>query len=332
MRRSSRVGLALGVAAVIVILGGVAATVTVSATEPSLAAAAAKAPAVQQCNPPSFPTGKAYEVTCKVTIENTITPEGATNSRVTTTACLAAAGVPYPSCPLNHGPITTVTSSAKLVTSVNQCNGIAKGGGSNVICNVTVTNNIVVGTPTAGVTVNQCIGSGTGGGSTVSCAPLGDTTSATVTQCNGSSTGGGTYAGQAAVKCNVTGAATALPLKVNQCNGTATGGGSAVTCTTAFSNNFLSAATTTTTSPATTTTSPTGTTTSPTGTTSPTATSTPIPTGPPQTGAGGASHSGVNGFLVVLGGLALAGAGAAMAQAVRRRRLLPARSEPSGDE
>jgi hypothetical protein len=72
------------------------------------------------------------------------------------------------------------------------------------------------------------------------------------------------------------------------------------------------------------------TTTSPTGTSTSTSTSTPIPKGPPQTGAGGASHSGVNGPLVAFGGVALVGAVLAMAQAVRRRRLMPARSEGAG--
>jgi hypothetical protein len=314
--------LTVRVAVLVVILGGIATTTSVS--QPLLATVAATSPAVQQCNPPTFPTGKAYEVTCTVTVVNTITPEGATQSVVTTTACLAAAGVPYPSCPLDHGPVTTVTKSTTLVTSVNQCNGIANGGGSNVICSVTVTNEIVAGTTKAGVTVNQCIGSGTGGGSTVSCVPKGDTTSATVTECNGSATGGGTYAGQAAVKCRVAGGTTALPMKVNQCNGSATGGGSAVTCSTAFINALVSASvsTTTTTLPGTTTT------TSPTGTS--TGTSTPIPKGPPQTGAGGASHSGVNGPLVAVGGVALVGGVLATAQAFRRRRLMPARSDGPG--
>ena len=52
-----------------------------------------------------------------------------------------------------------------------------------------------------------------------------------------------------------------------------------------------------------------------------TTTSTPvIPKGVPQTGAGGASRSGIDGLLVALGGMALVGAGAMTAMAVRRRR------------
>lgn len=89
-------------------------------------------------------------------------------------------------------------------------------------------------------------------------------------------------------------------------------------------------------------------TTTPTPTTSPTTTTSPptspptttspavIPVGHPETGAGGASHSG-NSVLVALGGLALVGTGVAMSQAIRRRRVLPARdglggSERGGDE
>jgi hypothetical protein len=46
-----------------------------------------------------------------------------------------------------------------------------------------------------------------------------------------------------------------------------------------------------------------------------------IPVGAPQTGAGGASHA-PDSVLVALGGIALIGAGVAMGQAIRRRRLL----------
>ena len=51
------------------------------------------------------------------------------------------------------------------------------------------------------------------------------------------------------VKCTETGGATALPITINQCNGSANGGGSTVTCTTAFTNNFLAVATTPTPTP-----------------------------------------------------------------------------------
>ena len=246
-----------------------------------LTATAATAPAVTQCNPPAFPTGAGFEVTCTITIENSITAQDVTSSTVTATACLAAAGVLPPS-----GCTTTVTTSTQLVTSVNQCNGIVYGGGSNVTCNLTVINNIPVGTPTSAVTVDQCIGSGTGGGTqpTVVCTPLGSTTDAAVTQCNGSGNGGGAAM---RVQCTVSGAVAALPVTITQCNGSANGGGSTVTCTTAVTNNFVTAATTTTTtSPATTTTtttSPSTTTTSPTTTTTTSPATTTTTTSPTTT-------------------------------------------------
>ena len=204
--------------------------------------AASGAPAVTQCNPPDFPTGAGYQVTCNVSVDNYTSPSGGTLSTVTTSACLAAAGVVYPSCPLNLGPVVTTTNSFQLVTSVNQCNGITNGAGSNVYCNVTVTNHIPAGTPESGVTVDQCVGSAAG--STQACAPLGSTTNATVTQCNGSANGGGTYAGEPAAGCTVTGADSALPVTINQCNGTSNGGGSAVTCTATVADVFAPASTT----------------------------------------------------------------------------------------
>ena len=156
--------------------------------EAPVASAAATAPAAAQCDTPAFPTGAGQEVTCDIAITNSMTAANATTSTITATACLAAAGVLPPA-----GCVTTVTTSNQLVTTVDQCNAIVNGGGSNVTCNVTVTNDIPIGTTPVNATVNQCIGSGTGGGgtSTVTCAPTASTTNATVTQCNGSATGGG---------------------------------------------------------------------------------------------------------------------------------------------
>lgn len=312
-------------------LGGLAATP---------AAAASGAPAVSQCNPPDFPTSAGFQVTCNVSVENYTSSSGATSSTVTTSACLGAAGVVYPACPLNLGPVTSTTSSTQLVTSVNQCNGIVNGGGSNVYCNVEVTNNVPAGTAQSGITVDQCIGSVTGAGGTVACAPGGSTTNATVTQCNGSVNGGGTYAGEPTAACTVTGAATADPVTINQCNGTANGGGSAVTCQ-ATETNVFAAASTTPTSAATGaggagggsggsalggtgggsggavgaggSTGVAGASGSVSGV---------IPTGAPQTGFGGASQS-TDPTLVYVGGVALAAAGLTgltMALTIRRRR------------
>ncbi len=321
----------------------------------SVAGAQDTAPAVDQCDAGSasaFPTGAGYEVTCTIAIVNTITAQGATSSTVTAIACLADAGVTYPSCPDNLAlvpslPVSTVTNSSQLVTSVNQCNSIVTGGGSNVICNVTVTNNVPAATSTTNVTVNQCIGSGTGGGSTVSCAPSGSTTGASVTQCNGSATGGGTYAGEAAVNCTVTGATAALPVTINQCNGSATGGGSAVTCSATVTNSFATTPTTTTTTPTTTTTStvPVTTTTHHASTTTTThhasttttthhastTTSTVVPVGAPATGQGGASGSGTPKGLISFSALAVALAAGSVALRSRRQRGRPSTGGPTRD-
>jgi hypothetical protein len=335
VRRSLVVAVAAGIAFASLALFGLSTATLASA-------ATTGAPAVAQCNPPDFPITAGFQVTCTVAVVNTTSSSGATSSTVTTSACLAAAGVVFPSCPLNLGPVTNTTSSNQLVTSVNQCNGIVTGGGSNVFCNVTVTNNVPVGTSTAAVTVDQCIGSANGGGSTEICAPTGSTTNATVTQCNGSGTGGGTFLGETTVGCTVTGGTSALPVTVNQCNGTATGGGSAVTCMTAFINNFVPPLTTTTTTapasssgtggsgaatPGATGATPTGsgvtglTGSAPGagGSTGLVGTLGAIPSGAPQTGFGGASRS-RDSDLMFAGVIALFGAGLALTIAVRRRR------------
>lgn len=215
--------------------------VVVVATAPAEEAGAVTAanhtvPAVHQCNADTFPTGAGWEATCDVTIENTLGSDGATSSRVTTTWCLAEAGVLPP-----EGCDTDVVTSNSLITTVNQCNGILAGG-SNVTCTVEVINNVPFGTPTTGVTVNQCVGSGQGGvspgGPPTNCDPEDSSTSgATVTQCNGSANGGGA---PERVQCLVVGGASALPVTVNQCNGS-TAAGSTVTCGVVFTNNFAAA-------------------------------------------------------------------------------------------
>jgi hypothetical protein len=310
------------------VLGGILGT--------QVASSAATAPAATQCDPPAIGTGAGFEVNCTITIDNNVTAAGAISSTVTATACDAAAGVLPP-----NGCTTTTTTADELVTSVDQCNGIVNGGGSNVLCSVAIVTTVPTGTAAPGVTVNQCVGSGTGGGTapTEICAPTSDTTGATVTQCNGSGNGGG---GSGRVVCDVTGATSADPVTVNQCNGSSNGGGSTVTCATTFTNDFVAVAPPTPTT--TTTVAPTGTpttvapTSTPTtvGTTTPTTPTTPttvapvgtlstvapvdvIPAGAPSTGLGGASRSSDD-ILLVPGALALIGAGLAAALAVRRRR------------
>jgi hypothetical protein len=309
-----------------------------------VASAAATAPAATQCDPPAFPTGAGFQVTCTIAINQTVSSAGATASTVTATACLAAAGVTPPS-----GCTTTVTTSNQLVTSVDQCNGIVVGGGSNVTCSVSVVDTVPTGAPTPGVTVDQCIGSGTGGGTqpTLLCDPVGSTTNATVTQCNGSGNGGGA---STRVQCDVIGGTTAEPITINQCNGSSNGGGSTVTCATTFANNFVAAAPTTTTTtgaPAgagggggttitttTTTTAPTAgagaagvagsgltglTGTSPGAGGSTGALASVVPVGSPETGLGGAAHSRSD-ALLWLAAVLFAGAGIVVAVGIRRRR------------
>lgn len=60
--------------------------------------------------------------------------------------------------------------------------------------------------------------------------------------------------------------------------------------------------------------------TSSTSTTATTAIAVVIPKGAPQTGAGGASHSGLDGLLIAIGAISLAGAAATTAMAIRKRR------------
>ena len=148
-----------GVSIMVLMVGGIASA--------PAGAAAPTAPAAIQCNPAqSFPGSTAgWQVTCHVTIENTLTDAGATSSVVTTTACLTAAGVVATQALCQSTPSywQSIARSGHLVTSVNQCNGTATGGGSNVLCDVTVINNIPDTTPKSGVTVNQCIGSASGG-------------------------------------------------------------------------------------------------------------------------------------------------------------------------
>ncbi|WP_147359465.1 hypothetical protein, partial [Clavibacter phaseoli] len=193
------------------------------------ASAAVSLETASQCN--SVPAGAGVEVRCDVTVVNDIdlaTQVG--SSTVTTTVCQGAAGAPL---------CTTSTSQRDgiIVNAVEQCNSVAAGG-SNVICSVDITNNIVGESTNTAATVNQCVGSGQGGGSVVNCSPIASTTNADVTQCNGSGNGGGST-----VECTVITSSTtssALQVPVNQCNGSAAAG-SIVRCSTVI-RNFVSPA------------------------------------------------------------------------------------------
>ena len=65
-------------------------------TQTDASAATTEAPAIVQCNPPDFPTTAGFQVTCTVAVVNTTSSIGVTSSTVTTSACLAAAGVVFP--------------------------------------------------------------------------------------------------------------------------------------------------------------------------------------------------------------------------------------------
>ena len=197
---------------------------------------ASAAQTIAQCNDVANTGG--LGLNCDVIVINNLdVTTGVASSTVTVTECHAAANT-APTC------TTATTSYDALTTSVNQCNDAANGGGSSVICNVTVTNNVTgaASTDVTSATVNQCNGSGAEGpGPTLNCDPFpASTTSATVTQCNGSDNGGGAAD---RVTCTVTPSTTSalLPVSINQCNGTANGGGSVVTCAASLTNISLAA-------------------------------------------------------------------------------------------
>jgi len=78
--------------------------------------------------------------------ENYTSASGATSSTVTTSACLGAAGVVFPACPLNLGPVTSTTSSTPTRHIGQPVQRHCQRRRSNVYCNVAVTNNVPAGT------------------------------------------------------------------------------------------------------------------------------------------------------------------------------------------
>ncbi|WP_316308930.1 hypothetical protein [Clavibacter michiganensis] len=233
------------------------------------ASAAVSPTTTSQCN--DTPNGGGDQVECDVTVVNELDVATQTgSSTVTTRVCAGAAGA---------APLCNTTVSQRdgiIITAVEQCNGVANGGGSNVICNVDITNNIVGESTTTPATVNQCIGSATDGAAGgTACSPVSNTTGADVTQCNGSGNGGGA-AGRVTCTVPTSTETSALLVTVNQCNGSGNGGGATVTCATNISN-FVTAVVTPTPTATATPTAPTPTPTAPTPT--PTA-PTPTPTVP----------------------------------------------------
>ena len=181
--------------------------------------------------------------TCDVTVVNRITGSGG-SATVTVIECTGSAGVPRTSC------TTTTRNLSTPVTHVTQCNGSVNGGGGQLLCTVTVTNNFVGINPTRpAVTVNQCNGSGESGaiGSTIVCDPFPASTSgAVITQCNGTGNGG-TLVG---LICSATGKQpTGYGVTINQCNGSTNGGGTRTVCSASIRNNHIAAAPAATTGP-----------------------------------------------------------------------------------
>lgn len=200
---------------------------------------ASAAETTTQCNNVANTGGLALN--CDVTVTNDLNVStGVASSTVTVKECHSAANT-APTC------TTATTSYDALTTSVNQCNDAANGGGSSVICNVTVTNNVTgaASTDVTDATVNQCNGSGAEGTApTLNCDPFpADATDATITQCNGSANGGGAAL---RVTCTATPSTMSaqLPVSIDQCNGTANGGGAVVTCDASLTNVVRASATT----------------------------------------------------------------------------------------
>ena len=136
----------------------------------------------------------------------------------------------------------TVTEYPELTTVADQCNGSANGGGSSMICSVTVVNTLTGDATTTPVVVNQCNGSLTTGDVRV-CTPdpaTADASTDGVTQCNGSVNGGG-----GSMTCSVSPSSTAnsaFTFIVNQCNDSANGGGARIVCSVDISTVVLEAA------------------------------------------------------------------------------------------
>lgn len=199
----------------------------------------ASAAEVNQCN--GVANGGGQGLNCDVTVTNNLDVEtGAESSTIVVTECRGDANTDL-TC------TTTPTNSSSLTTKVEQCNDAAIGGGSSVICNVSVTNNVTgaASTDVTGATVNQCNGSGAEGTEpTLNCDPIPvSTTEATITQCNGSANGGGA---SMRVTCTVDPSTVSAelpePVTIDQCNRTANGGGSVVTCNASLTNVFLPSA------------------------------------------------------------------------------------------
>lgn len=228
----SRPSLALRISGVIT--AGALAALALLVLQPAPPAAAAT---TAQCDGEFNVGGEGLD--CRITVENFLDlATGEASSRVTTLACSGAANVdPLPAC---VGP--TVTEYPELTTSADQCNGSANGGGSSMLCSVTVVNTITGDSTTMPAVINQCNDSLTTG-DVRACTPdpaTADASTDGVTQCNGSVNGGG-----GSMTCSVSPSSTsnsAFAFIVNQCNDSANGGGARIVCTVDISTVVLEAA------------------------------------------------------------------------------------------
>ncbi|MDQ1536610.1 MAG: hypothetical protein QOE58_1003 [Actinomycetota bacterium] len=181
---------------------------------------------VDQCNGHGpGAEGATTELTCTVTVVNTMSGTKTGSTTTVTRACKLGP------CSTPNGTFTT--TSTGLVTSLRQCNTSDNDAAHKISCSVDITNNIQRNTQGApaldDATVNQCVGSGKGGVEGADCKPFSaNAVGASITQCNGSGNGGG-----GKVTCTVdpkSRSSDEIPVTVNQCNGTGNVGGSAVTC------------------------------------------------------------------------------------------------------
>lgn len=191
-----------------------------------------------QCN--DFDGGAAGATTqmdCSVVIVNTISGTFRGSTVTVTRTCA------LPTCPEGNTSGPQTTSSANLVTSVDQCNRSSNDSAHPVNCSVRITNNIRSDTPLAQplsfATLDQCIGSAQGGGGSNTCSPPSASTSgARVTQCNTSANGGG-----GTINCSFPSdqESRALPVTINQCNHTGNKGGNVVNCSVRMTTNITAA-------------------------------------------------------------------------------------------
>lgn len=220
------------------VAGVIAASLLAAATLVALdSATPAHAAVTEQCNGELNVGGEGLN--CEISIENVLDlATGVESSTVTTLACRGAANVdPLTDC---VGP--TTTNYEELTTEASQCNGSANGGGSSMICSVTVVNTITGDATTSAAPVNQCNGSLTTG-DVRACDPDPATTDASVdgiTQCNGSVNGGG--GSMTCVAATTSTSNSAFDFLVNQCNDSANGAGARIECTVDISTVVLPAA------------------------------------------------------------------------------------------